>query len=82
MSDLVGNPENRFSHNEAQFKKLSQNFGFEGKTLVLIAPVPVYCLPSDFRGVGRWVWGKCSAPYMICGEVVQISSHEFFRQGV
>ena len=37
MSDLVGNPEDRFSHNEA-------HFGFEDKTLVLILPVPGYFL--------------------------------------
>ena len=38
MSDVVGNPEDRFSHNEAHFT-------FEDKVLVLIVQVPGHVLP-------------------------------------
>ena len=41
MSDLVGNPEDRFSHNRA-------HFSFEGRVLVLIVPVPGYGLSFTF----------------------------------
>ena len=53
MSDLVGNPEDRFSHNEAHiFSRLClfvalvvSNLDFEGGTLFLIASVSGHCLP-------------------------------------
>ena len=38
MLDLVGNPEDRFSHNEAHIKVFS-HFDFENGILVLIASV-------------------------------------------
>ena len=62
MSDLVGNPEDGFSHNEAHMFYLYYislfvilvvcHFGFKGGTLVLIAPVPGHFLPFTFYYVG------------------------------
>ena len=59
MWDLVGNPEDRFSHKEAHIRVpvnrmfsllclfvvlVVSHFGFEDRTLVLIASVPGHCL--------------------------------------
>ena len=49
MSDQVGNPEDRFSHNEALFVILFvSHLGFEGRTVVLTAPVHGHFLPFTF----------------------------------
>ena len=44
MSDLVGNPEDRFSHNEAHFGLLS-------RILVLIVPVPGHCFSLHYVNI-------------------------------
>ena len=52
MSDLVENPEDRFSHNVAllmcMFAKYISPLSLEGGILVLMVPVPVHCLPVTF----------------------------------
>ena len=53
---MVGDPEDRFSHNEAQiisdFPRPGLSFGFKSGICLLIAPVPVHCFSITFSLVG------------------------------
>ena len=48
MSDLVGNPEDGFSHNEALIYKLKQHKGFK---ILTINVIHVYVRTTCFKGM-------------------------------
>ena len=58
MLDLVGNPEDRFSHDGAHFIVAFNILSFEGWIWVLIASVPDFCIlfTLQYRSHGHLPW--------------------------